>query len=182
MRLLSIVLTAGLVAPLPAIAPVAVAAAQESTSSSAPPTPPQQASNVQLDLAITDSQDGKPVRKTVSMLLGSGTRSVLRSSGQVPVDWPDGKTTFMPVTLNLDAGARIIGGQTINVTATFEFNTAGTAGGGPADSRSPANSDNLTQRIDVYVRSGRPLLVSRSADPLTDRTVTVELTATIREP
>jgi len=182
-RLLVAILTTTLVAPLPGVSPVAGAAAQEAAQPSAALPPQQRARNIQLDLTIADSQGGKPISKTVSMLLSADTRSVLRSSGQVPVAWPDGSTQFMPVTLNLDAGARMMGGQLINVTATFEFGTAGAGSGTQSENASSGNlSSSLTQRIDVNVSNGRPVVVSKSADPISDRTVTVELTATIREP
>jgi DNA-binding MarR family transcriptional regulator len=40
----------------------------------------------------------------------------------------------------------------------------------------------VTESLTAMLRSGQAMLVSRSADPATNRTVTVELTATIREP
>jgi hypothetical protein len=50
-----------------------------------------------------------------------------------------------------------------------------------APARTPAPAK-VTQNLATVLRSGRPLIVSRSADPATNRTVTVEMTATIREP
>lgn len=83
---------------------------------------------------------------------------------------------FLPSELNIDAGATEMSGQLINVIATFEFTPT-------SDSQTPAQgaTNQLRQQINVMLRNGKPLLVSRSADPVTDRTVTVELTATIRE-
>lgn len=80
--------------------------------------------------------------------------------------------------LNLDARAIEQDNQLITVNATLEFTPVAAA---DAETTAGVSPPNLQQSINVLLRSGKPLLVSRSADPFTDRTVTVELTATILE-
>jgi hypothetical protein len=208
-RLLIALFAVALMAPLPATSMTSIAAAQERTSPAptppppppappaaparppappaAPPAPPQaprppqpeMQGNIQLDIVITDTRDGKPDRKTVSMLVRNGSRSSIRSTGSVQTRITTGATANYNVSgvgLNLDASAYRATRDQVHVSATFEFTTAlsqGDAQGVPSVH---------TQRIEVAVQSGKTLLVSRSADPLSDRTVTVELTATVREP
>jgi hypothetical protein len=143
---------------------------------------PQSTSNIQLDLVITDTLGGKPVKKTVTMLISNGGNGSIRTAGSIPIPLPEGAFiapgTLLqtPVQLNIDARASERGNRLINVLATFQFTPAAAV----ATERLPGSSPpELRQSIDVVLRSGKPLLVSRSADPITDRTVTVELTATI---
>ena len=132
----------------------------------------QPTSNIQLDLVITDTLSGKPVKKTVTMIARSGMPSSIRTSGMVQT--PGSAAT--PVQLNLDARASEQGNRSITVNATLEFTPVALAG---AEATAGVSPPNLQQSINVLLRSGKPLLVSRSADPFTDRTVTVEMTATI---
>jgi hypothetical protein len=200
-RLLIAVFAAGLIAPLPVNPIVATATAQERTPPaptpppappeapgapappSGPPSPPQaqpqQAgvqANVQLDVVITDTVNGKPEAKTLTLLLRNNGSGSVRTGG---VFGPHGGQ--VPVQMALDASVSL-DRELIDVGLTFEYQAAwSTADETSSDIRGRAPAA-VTQRVRTYVQSGRTLLVSRSADPVTNRTVTVELTATIREP
>lgn len=148
------------------------APAAPSASASAPRPP----ANVQLDLVVTDTRDGKAETKSISLLIAGSGNSSTRATGRTPtgngpiVMGPEGPIGGRPFSLNVDARADVVRDNIIQVRANFEFNTGMEA------------EASLLQSINVYLQAGRKLLVSRSADPVANRTVTVELTATIREP
>jgi len=133
----------------------------------------QPAVNVQLDIVITDTISGKPEAKTLTLVMRSGGTGSVRTSGSVP----QANGSF-PVTMAVDARVNVVQADLIDAFLTFEYQAASTASERTAD----ANPAAVTERVQTYVRSGRRVLVSRSADPVTNRTVTVELTATVREP
>ena len=85
------------------------------------------------------------------------------------------------VELGLDANVNVLGPDLVEVNVTFNYAASPTVAAS-APSESTPTPARVTENLAVVLRSGRPLLVSRSADPVTNRTVTVELTATIREP
>jgi hypothetical protein len=136
--------------------------------------------NVKLDLTITDTYTGTPVKKTVSMLILNGSNGMIRTSNRL--------ATGYVVGLNVDAAAMIHQGGLITVRVTFEYTPAQTgASAGSEQKAAPAEQGlsprsqpaELHESLSVVLQDGKPLLVSQSADPTTDRRVTVELMATI---
>jgi hypothetical protein len=127
--------------------------------------------NVKLDLTIVDTYTGKPVSKTVSMMLASGYSGRIRTQNVI--------NNRYPVELNVDATAEVTANASgIRVHLTFEYNPA------PEPAQAEANPvlrpASLNESFVVLLDDGKPLMVTRSADPATDRSVTVELTATIQ--
>jgi hypothetical protein len=154
----------------------------------APSLPTANPANVKLDLTITDTYTGTPVKKTVSLLILNGSSGMIRTSNRL--------ASGSNVGLNIDAAAVIQQGGLITVRVTFEYTPAqspiATLGGGTREQTETAIKQ-LTERglspssqpaelhesISVILQDGKPLLVSQSADPTTDRKVTVELMATV---
>jgi hypothetical protein len=132
------------------------------------PTPAQTPTNIKLDLAITDTYGGTPAKKTVSMLIMTGNGGMIRTSNRL--------ASGAEVKLNVDATARVhpaAAGYVI-VQVTFEYT--------PAQARSEESAGHpamLHESLHVVLQNGKPLVVSQSADPSTERRVTVELTGTI---
>jgi hypothetical protein len=124
------------------------------------------ATNIRLDLVITDTFTGTPVKKSVSLLLLTGNSGMIRTSNT---------GTGNLAVLNVDAiAAGYLNGQ-IPTRITFEYSPAPQTEGPLAGRRSPT----LNESITVVLQDGKPLMISQSADPATDRKVTAELTATI---
>jgi hypothetical protein len=126
-------------------------------------TPMPSATNIRLDLTITDTYTGAPVKKTVSMLVLTGNNGMIRTSGS------DGWSV-----LNVDAVAAAYTGGQVSLRMTFEYT--------PAQAKQDVQRERaprLNESITVVLQDGKPLMVSQSADPATDRKVTAELTATI---
>lgn len=125
--------------------------------------PMSPATNIRLDLTITDTYTGAPVKKTVSLLVLNANSGMIRTNGS------DGWSV-----LNVDAVAAAYTSGQVSLRMTFEYTPAQAkqeSGGG----RAPR----LNESITVVLQDGKPLMVSQSADPATDRKVTAELTATI---
>jgi hypothetical protein len=166
--------------PVPTI-PTTVEPARAQRQPTAPALPTITA-NVKLDLTITDTYTGTPVKKTVSMLILNGSNGMIRTSNRL--------ATGFVVGLNVDAAAMIHQGGFITVRVTFEYTPAQTiAGIAQTDDVAKAQAEQklspraqpaeLHESLSVILQDGKPLLVSQSADPTTDRKVTVELIATV---
>ena len=124
------------------------------------------ATNIRLELVITDTFTGTPVKKSVSLLLLTGNSGMIRTSNT-----GSGNLAI----LNVDAiAAGYLNGQ-IPTRITFEYSPAPQTEGPLAGRRSPT----LNESITVVLQDGKPLMISQSADPASDRKVTAELTATI---
>jgi len=124
--------------------------------------PMPSSTNIRLDLAITDTYTGAPVKKAVSLLVLTGNNGMIRTTGS------DGRSI-----LNVDAIAAAYTNGQVSLRMTFEYT--------PAQSKDSGGitAPRLNESITVVLQDGKPLMVSQSADPATDRKVTAELTATI---
>lgn len=140
---------------------------------------PDEFTNVRLDLTITDKTgEGQPVKKTVTLLLASGGEGRVRSSGMVFRPMPN-TNSLSPIEVTLNADARIfeIGGDKLRAMVTVEYapSTDTAASGVVPDQR----GSTLNQSVLVILTSGKPAVIVESSDPLSDRKVTLEATATI---
>ena len=128
--------------------------------------------NVQIELTLSD-QIGTPApeKKTVSMIVSNGNWGRVRSAGTVfrPGDAPYG------VELNVDARPFVsIEGQIqLEITLVYSPSTA------DARDTIKARPTGLNQSLTVILHSGKPLVISQAADPVSDRKVVVEVTATV---
>lgn len=135
-----------------------------------PPEPPGQPVNVLVEVTITDQAGtDAPDRKVVSLLAADGTFGRVRANGTSIT--PNGGH---PVELNVDARPRLQPGGAIRLEVTLQYMPVNAPG---ADTvRIPTR---LNQSLTVLLQDGKPLTVSRAADPATNRRVTVDLTATV---
>ena len=169
----ALILVLALTTPATPIAQVAAQIdAAVSTNVQAPGAQPapRGPSNVKLDLAITDTYGGKPSKKTVSMIILLGENGRIRTANVLP---PHG----FEVKLNVDAGVSVIAGGLLRVYVTFEYTPAQVE----ANDATVPRPAQLNESFTVVLHDGKPLVVTQSADPVTDRRVTVELTATIQK-
>jgi hypothetical protein len=127
-----------------------------------------------LELTITDRVGpGEPATRTVTMLIADRKSGSIRSSGRVTL--PNQST---PVFLNVDAMPAIVKDGLMRVDLTLEYvpKAATTEANG---STTLENRGTLNQRMSLLVESGKPMVISQASDPLSDRKISVELTATI---
>lgn len=125
--------------------------------------PMSPATNIRLDLTITDTFTGAPVKKTVSLIVLTQNGGMIRTAS--PEGW---------AVLNIDVVAGAYLGGLVSVRLSFEYTPAL-----PKDIATTGRPPKLNESITVVLQDGKPLVVSQSADPSTDRKVTAELTATI---
>ena len=118
-----------------------------------PPEPPGQPVNIKFDLTLTDQTGtGEAAKKTVSLLVLDRQTGYVRSSAT--------SERTGPMRINVDARPQILPSGNIRVTLSLEYQA-------------------ITQQLTVVVESGKPIVLTQTADPLSDRKVTVEMRATI---
>ena len=164
-------------APAPPAAP-ASPASPAPPAAPAPPAPPRQPINVKIELTISeDNGPGAPLKKTVTAVVGDGYNGYVREQA-VAQNTPDralgpGPFDRTVTPLNLDAMPTILGNGKIRLVCTIQYNSNQR----PQTERN-INTD-IRQNLTLILENGKPLVVSQATDPLTERRVTVEVTATI---
>src|SRR5690606_18136904 len=115
--------------------------------------------NVRLELRITDTYSGSPVEKTVSMIIRDGHSGRIRTSAIVP-GAPEG-------VLNVDAITNATAdGKHISAVVTIEYRPASASN---QHEGLKTFSPVLQESVNVILRNGQPLVVTQSADPVSDR-------------
>jgi hypothetical protein len=149
----------------------------------APAAPPRPPMNVRVEVTITE-QRGKssPTRKLLSMIVADGFRNSIRS-----------QESFFPpmeVPLNIDVAPTILANNRgenvgrIRLMLNLEYDLPGAAGGAEKKTSTGewervTTKSSVRENLYVFVDDGKPLVVAQSADPVSDRQVTVEVRATI---
>ena len=129
--------------------------------------------NVQVELTLTDQSGTRaPDKKTVSMVVSSGNWGKIRSTGNAR---PPGETPLL-VQLNVDARPFVSVEGQIQLELTVNYSPPGLPLPGKDTPTSPTG---LNQSLTVVLQSGKPMLVSQAADPVSDRKVVVEVKATV---
>ena len=117
------------------------------------PEPQGQPVNIKFDLTLTDQTGGaEAAKKTVSLLVLDRQTGYVRSTAT--------SERTGPMRINVDARPQILPTGNVRVTLSLEYQA-------------------ITQQLTVVVESGKPLVLTQTADPLSDRKVTVEMRATI---
>jgi glucose/arabinose dehydrogenase len=118
---------------------------------------PAQLANIRVELTITDQRtDVQTPPKTVTLLVED------RQSGRI-------RTGRNNVVLNVDARPEIVRDNRIRLMLSLEYT--------PQDTDRPSMA--ISETVAALLEDGKPLIVSQSADPSSDRKVRVELKATI---
>ncbi len=133
--------------------------------------------NVRVELTITDQRgDTPPVVKTVSMIASDRSWSRIRTGGDIRTN-----QGVFPVILNVDARPWLLAKESnkARVELTIEYRPAipGVPMGAAPDTEK--TTPNINESLSVILEDGKPMLISQSADPVTDRRVKVEVKATI---
>ena len=129
--------------------------------------------NVQIELTLTDQQGNQaPEKKTVSMIVSSGDWGKIRSAASV---MPPGEPPY-GVELNVDARpfVSVDGPIRLEMTMVYAPSRAADSKEGPK-----ARPTGINQSQTVVLQSGKPLVISQAADPVSDRKVIVEVKATV---
>lgn len=134
--------------------------------------------NVQIELTLTDQLGTQPAeKKIVSMIASSGNWGKIRSAAQV---MPIGEPPYV-VELNVDARPLVSIDGPIQLDLTLVYAPV-KAGGDPKQGMSDSirqRPSGINQSQTVILQSGKPLIVSQAADPVSDRKVVIEVKATV---
>jgi hypothetical protein len=138
------------------------------------PGPDVRRRNVSVEVAIGDQTGAAaPIKKVVTLIVADRQKGSVRSSGNAvrPKDEP----ASMPLeheTLNVDATPTVQADDSVLLALALEYmpGSAEPEKGGRAQ---------LNQHMSVTLESGKPMVIYRSADPASDRRITVEITATV---
>jgi hypothetical protein len=126
--------------------------------------------NVRIELTLTDQRTGAPTTtKTVMLTTSNQNWGKLRSEVSSAV--------YGTAPLNVDARPIVLGEGKISVQLTIEYSQ-----GRMPDAE--GNTERIAQvrineSITALLEDGKPLLVTQSAEPTSDRRVTVEVKATV---
>jgi hypothetical protein len=145
---------------------------QKSGDAAAKPSAPapQPTANIRIELTITDQRGtAAPISKIITMTMVDGGLGRIRTGGEVRTP-----LNVRQVTLNVDAQPRIYKDGKIRVDMTIEYRPIA----GESDTEQ-SSTPTINESIGVLLEDGKPLLISQSADPATDRKVKVEVKATI---
>lgn len=125
--------------------------------------------NLQIEITISDQLGGEaPQKKVVSMLVADQTMGRIRASAQAQRD----KVGFVGTGLNVDARPVMLEGDRILLELTVEYTPY-------RESQVTQSPTVLNESLSVILQSGKPMVVSQAADPVTDRKMTLEVRATV---
>lgn len=137
--------------------------------------------NVSIEVKLTDQTGtSDPVTtKVVTMIVADGRLGSVRSAGSVmvPVSGPAAAVpsagrSSVGVTLNVDANPAIHSDGSVLLSLKLEYNPRPGGDDTGRDAR-------LEEGVTVTLESGKPMVISRAADPAGNRKVSVEVTATV---
>ena len=128
---------------------------------------------MQIELTLTD-QTGTPTpdKKTVSMVVSSGNWGKIRSAGSFHAG---SASRRIGVDLNVDARPFVSIDGPIQLELTLNLQSAR----GRRRRTTTTAPTGINQSQTVVLQSGKPLIVSQAADPVSDRKVVVEVKATV---
>jgi hypothetical protein len=158
-------------APRAPRAPVAARSTGEAPAPEPVRHPRGQLVNLRLEFTVTDQVgSAPPVKKTITMNVADGESGRIRTNAEV---FRKGSAPTV-VPLSIDANPQIEGSR-IRLRASLEYQLLKDA----PEPDVPAGKTSITQGVTAILSDGVSMVLSQSADPLTDRKVTLEVKATI---
>lgn len=110
-----------------------------------------------------DMTPGQPARRTVTMIVADGQRGSIRSTGNQ-----------IQARLFVDATPQILSNGAVRVHIGLQYNPRWE----PTEN-TPVGGSSLNQEITSILQPDKPLVISQASDPVSDRKITVEVTASI---
>jgi hypothetical protein len=185
-RLLSVAMFCSAIA-LPAVAQTPAPSFSTKPPAAAEPQPGEIGPfvNVRVDLTILDQGgSGQVARKTVSMYIADQSGANVRTTGRMLTreGWRD-------VSITVDARPTVIRGRSdaVRLDLGLEYRqlpSPSTGAAAVANAQSDEMSKQpttLNQKVVTILDSGKPIVISQAADPSSDRSISVELKATIQK-
>lgn len=175
--------------PPPAAAPAPGQAPRASTPGPAPaptpapnvavaPAPPPrrvgQPVNIKVDVTISDqaSSSAPALKKTVSVVTGDNMNGFIRSSAFY-------QEVTNPVPLNIDTEPEILADGKIRLRVNLQYDLPGSARSGDVPGAGALRRTELRENLSLILENGKSIVAAQSADPVSDRQVTIEVKATV---
>jgi hypothetical protein len=125
--------------------------------------------NVRIEVVITDERGSDaPIKKSVMLTVADRGNGSVRSTSE-----QRGASASLTAPLDIDAQPWIVRDNKIRLTLSLQYNFLQ-----PTAASVPAAME-VKERFALLLENGKALVVSQSADPLSDRRVTLEVKATI---
>lgn len=124
--------------------------------------------NIRVEVKVTEQVGSKPEHsKQLSLTTADGESAQIRIQPEVATAGP-----VLSAPFSVDAHPRLIDANRLLLGLSIDYNVV--------DATSDRGARNqVRSRQEVVLESGRPLVVSESTDPMTERRVTIVVTATI---
>jgi hypothetical protein len=128
---------------------------------------------VRIELTITDQVGtSAPLKKTMTMMAADGERASVRSM--------NGAAGQNAATFNVDAKPMVMQDKIrLDLSISYDAPEAPQQGMPEKAEKAASWSTRLQESMTVILENGKPTVISQSADPRTDRKVSVEVKATI---
>lgn len=157
--------SAGAQTPKPAVAPTPTPAAEPQPTPAARPAAAAEPVNVRFQILIREVGGPRPGTKTVALTIALNDQSSIRAQGTVA-----GRGEH---PLNVDVMPRTLLNGRVWTRISVEYRPES-----PAEASGPPPFY-VRQTLNVWLESGKPIIISEAADPISDRRLSVEVTATI---
>lgn len=131
-----------------------------------PTAPPDESLNIRYQIVIRETGGSQPRTKTVSLTMAQGSESSIRAQGTAP------SRTNHP--LNVDLSPVALRGNRVRTRVGVEYTPQA-----PDATQGPPPLF-VREALMVWLDNGKPTVISEAADPLSDRRITVEVTANIQ--
>ena len=132
--------------------------------------------NVRVDLTISDQTGSGPVeKKQVTLIAAEESWGKIRTNAATKAQDITAGGPVTPIRLNVDARPFLNSAGAIQLELTIDYNPLGPMSKDTAQLR----PTEINQSMTVVLQSGKPMIVSQAADPVTDRKIIVEVVATI---
>jgi len=155
------------------------ASAKEQAKAEPPPPKPlavRSRANVRVDLTISDQTGSGPVeKKQVTLIAAEESWGKIRTNAATKAQDITAGGPVTPIRLNVDARPFLNSAGAIQLELTIDYNPLGPMSKDTAQLR----PTEINQSMTIVLQSGKPMIVSQAADPVTDRKIIVEVVATI---
>ena len=138
--------------------------------------PVRSRANVRVDLTISDQTGSGPVeKKQVTLIAAEESWGKIRTNAATKAQDITAGGPVTPIRLNVDARPFLNSSGAIQLELTIDYNPLGPMIKDTAQLR----PTEINQSMTIVLQSGKPMIVSQAADPVTDRKIIVEVVATI---
>jgi len=144
----------------------------------APSPPPRregQPVNVKVEFTLIDQRGGAPIKRSVTLVVADMRGGSIRSQSDV-------MGVGGGVPLNIDTNPELLPDGKIRLSFTIQYDWPAPIETGDARTAPPRGTvikTSMHESVALILESGKSMVAAQSADPLGDRTVTVEVKATV---